>query len=66
VVATAIGPVQTLHFERLHDDPDRKSDMWLAPGWDYLMVKTIHVEDGNPVEVILNSASIDGVPVQAQ
>ena len=66
VVTTAIGPVQTLHFERLHDDPDRKSDMWLAPDWDYLMVKTIHVEDGNRVEVVLNSASIDGVPVQAQ
>ena len=66
MVDTAIGPVQALHFKRLHDDPDRKSDMWLAPAWDYLMVKTIHVEDGSPVEVILNSASIDGIPVQAQ
>jgi hypothetical protein len=66
VVETGIGPVQALHFERVHDDADRKSDMWLAPAWDYLMVKTTHVEDGNPVEVILNSASIDGIPVQPQ
>jgi len=66
LLATPIGPVTTLHFTRLHDDPDRKSDMWLAPAWDYLMVKTTHVEDGSPVEIILNSASIDGVPVQAQ
>ena len=66
VVETGIGPVQALHFKRVHDDPDRKSDMWLAPAWDYLMVKTTHVEDGNPVEVILNNASIDGIPVQPQ
>jgi len=66
LIQTPLGPVPTLHFKRLHDDADRKSDMWLAPGWDYLMVKTTHVEDGNPVEVILNSASIGGVPVKAQ
>ena len=65
-VETPLGPVQTLHFERLHDDPDRKTDMWLAPAWDYLMVKSIHIEDDNPVEIVLLSASIEGVPVQGQ
>jgi hypothetical protein len=63
---TPLGPVQTLHFKRLHDDPDRKTDMWLAPAWDYLMVKSIHIEGDNPVEIRLISASIDGVAVQAQ
>ncbi len=63
---TQLGPVQTLHFERLHDDPDRKTDIWLAPAWDYLMVKSIHIEDDNPIEIVLLSASIDGVPVQAR
>ncbi len=63
---TPLGPVQTLHFKRLHDDPDRKTDMWLAPAWDYLMVKSIHNEGDNPVEIMLISASIDGVPVQAK
>lgn len=62
---TPIGPVQTLHFKRNHDEPDRKSDTWVAPGWDYLMVKTVHVEDGKPVEVNLTKASIDGKPVSA-
>ena len=60
---TPLGPVNTLHFERLHDDPDRKSDTWIAPELDYLMVKTVHIEDGKPVEVNLVSASIDGTPV---
>lgn len=64
VVETALGPVKTLHFERLHDDPDRSSEIWVAPAWDYLMVKTVHVEDDKPVEVILTKASIDGEPVE--
>ncbi|MEH6582410.1 MAG: DUF3108 domain-containing protein [Halioglobus sp.] len=63
---TPIGPVKTLHFERQHDDPERKSDTWLAPAWDYMMVKTVHVEDGSPTEVNLVSASIDGVALKAK
>jgi hypothetical protein len=55
-----MGPVETLHFERIHDDPERKSNTWVAPSLDYLMVKTVHVEDGQPVEVILTSATIEG------
>jgi hypothetical protein len=62
---TALGQVRTLRFERLHDDPDRKSEIWVAPDWDYLMVKTIHIEDDKPVEIILTSASIEGEPVAA-
>lgn len=57
---TPMGPVDTLHFERLHDDADRKSDTWIAPDWDYLMVRTVHIEDGRPVEVNLVSADING------
>jgi len=57
---TPMGSVATLHYERLHDDPDRKSDIWLAPQWDYLMVRMVHIEDGNPVEMVLTSATLDG------
>ncbi len=57
-VKTPLGELDTLHFERLHDDPDRKSDLWVAPEMDYLMVKTVHVEDGKPVEVLLTEAKI--------
>ncbi len=60
---TPLGPVDTLHYERLHDDPDRKSDLWFAPQWDYMMVKTVHIEDGDPVEMILTSATIEGEAV---
>ena len=64
-LATALGSIRTLHFKRLHNNVERKSDIWFAPQWDYLMVKTIHVEDGEPVEVNLISAAIDGTPVTA-
>ena len=61
---TPMGRVKTLHFRRLHDDPDRTSDTWLAPDWDYIMVKTVHVEDGSPVEATLTSATIAGTAVK--
>lgn len=57
---TPMGELQTLHFERLHDDPDRTSDMWLAPELDYLIVKTVHVEDNKPIEMLLTQATIEG------
>jgi hypothetical protein len=58
---TPMGPVDTLHYSRLHEAADRKSDIWVAPEWDYLMVRTLHVEDGDPVEMILTNATLDGV-----
>ncbi len=63
---TPLGPIDTLHFKRTHDDPDRKSDTWIAPELDYMMVKTVHIEDGKPVEVNLIKASIDGQPAAAR
>ena len=60
LVKTPLGSVDTLHFRRIHDNPDRKSDTWVAPEWDYMMVKTIHIEDGKPIEGIITRLSIDG------
>ncbi|MDO8862181.1 DUF3108 domain-containing protein [Haliea sp. E1-2-M8] len=65
ILETPLGPVNALHFERLHDDPDRESDIWFAPEWDYLMVKTVHIEDDKPVEVLLSDARIGGTQVVA-
>ena len=33
---------------------------WIAPELDYLMVKTVHVEDGKANEAILTGATING------
>lgn len=61
ILNTPMGRIKTLHFRRQHDDPERTSDTWLAPEWDYLMVKTLHVDEGSPVEVNLTNAAMDGV-----
>lgn len=60
---TPMGWVDTLHFERVHDSPKRQSSVWIAPSWDYLMVRTVHSDDGKTTEADLISASIDGQPV---
>lgn len=60
---TPLGTVDTLHFRRIHDNPERKSDTWIAPAWEFLMVKTVHIEDGKPIEGMITAASIDGVKV---
>lgn len=64
VLDTPLGAVNTLHFERLHDDPERESDIWVAPGWDYLIVKTVHIEDDKPVEMLISEGSINGQPLE--
>lgn len=63
MVETPLGSVATLHFTRLHDSAERTSDIWVAPQWDYLMVKTVHVEGDKPVKMVLTGASIAGIPV---
>jgi hypothetical protein len=60
---TSLGRIDTLHFRRVHKDDERSTDVWLAPQWDYLMVRTLHVEDGSPVEAVITGGSIDGVPL---
>jgi len=57
---TPMGWVNTLRFERDHDDPERRSGVWLAPAWDYLMVRTVHTEDGKTTEANLVSATLSG------
>ncbi len=60
---TPMGEVSTLLYQRQRDTDERLSQLWVAPKWDYLVVKTLHIEEGSTVEANLISAEIDGVPV---
>ncbi|WP_240624264.1 DUF3108 domain-containing protein [Chromatocurvus halotolerans] len=60
---TPMGEVDTLLYERQRDTDERLSQLWVAPDWDYLVVKTLHIEEGKTIEANLISAEIDGVPV---
>jgi hypothetical protein len=63
---TPLGKIDTLHFRRIHDSPDRKSDTWIAPAWDYMMVKTVHIEDGKPIEGMITKMTIDGREISSK
>ncbi|WOJ96414.1 DUF3108 domain-containing protein [Congregibacter brevis] len=60
---TPMGWVNTLHFERDHDDPERQSGVWIAPEWDYLMVRTVHIDNGKTTVANLISANLSGTAV---
>jgi hypothetical protein len=62
---TPMGEVNTLHFVRADSDSSRRSELWLAPTWDYLIVRTVHEEKGKLAEADLLSASLDGSPLSA-
>jgi len=63
---TPMGAVDTMHFARVHKRPEeRESSIWIAPEWDYLMVRTVHVEEGNTTEANLVSARMNGKPLRA-
>jgi hypothetical protein len=62
---TPLGKVETLRYERQRDSEERESLLWVAPAWDYLVVKTLHTEEGRTVEATLVAAEIEGRPVGA-
>ncbi|MEM1153113.1 MAG: DUF3108 domain-containing protein [Pseudomonadota bacterium] len=57
VQQTPLGDVSTVRFERLHNNSERRSEIWLATDWDYLLVKMSHTEGDTPVEMLLNSVT---------
>ena len=53
--------METVHYRLIHDEPDeRSSDTWLAVDYDFLMVRTEHVEKGSETIVQLESATVGG------
>lgn len=61
---TEVGMLHTVRYTLRHDGPsERSSDAWLATDYDFLMVRTEHVEDGSKTVIRLKSASIEGKPV---
>ena len=63
-LATEVGELDTVHYRQIHEDPQKRaSDIWLAKDFDYLMVRTRHIENDTPVDITLIDASIDGAAV---
>lgn len=64
---THLGTMQTLKLERVRDPgKDRSTEMWLAPDWDYLLVKLVQKEPGaSTISLDLTRASIGDREVSA-
>ncbi len=59
-LTTPIGDVQTLHFEQVRSpEASRRSNVWIAPSLDYLMVRTLHEEDDSTIEILVESLTLE-------
>lgn len=61
VIETDLGPIATIRFHRGAEDDERESNIWLAPSWDFLLVKTTHIEDGTLIAATVSEAYLDGL-----
>ena len=60
---TPIGLLNTVKVERVRENSERQTIIWLASDWDYLIVKLEQVEDGDSHQMNIDSATIDSKPV---
>lgn len=56
---TPLGRLDTVVIERVRDDSERETYLWLASNLDYLPVKLVQKEDGESYEMLVDSYSID-------
>ena len=60
-IDTALGEIETIKVRRVRKDAKRQTVFWMAPAWNYLVVKIQQREkDGEQYEMLLKTASIDG------
>lgn len=57
--ATGVGRIPTLKLQRVREDGQRKTLFWVAPAWNFLIVKIQQQEDGEQYEMVLEQASIN-------
>ncbi len=57
---TPVGRIKAVHLERIRgEDNARKTQIWLAPDHDYLLLKLVQTEpDGSTVELNIRSATL--------
>lgn len=64
VIDTPLGSLLTLKLQRVRDDGERKTTFWMAPHWEFLIVKIRQdEEDGEQYEMLIKTARIGGQAV---
>lgn len=61
---TPLGSLPTLKLQRVRDGGERKTLFWMAPDWEFLVVKIHQSEkDGEQYEMLIKTATIGGQAV---
>ena len=63
VLDTAIGPLNTVLVQRVREDKDRTTKIWLASDWDYLAVQLEQIENGESHEMKIINGQVNNQPV---
>lgn len=69
VVRTAAGLIDAIKVERVRDptQSSRKTILWFAKDWNYLLVRLHQVEkDGKEYQIMLKSGTVDGKNVEGR
>ena len=66
IITTPIGQLKTTRVERVKANSDKKTIIWFADDWDYLIVKIDRIEDGKEYSINLVKATVDGQAVTKQ
>lgn len=62
--STGAGTIPTLKLQRVRDSGKRKTLFWVAPAWNFMIVKIQQrEEDGEQYEMVLEQVSINGAAV---
>lgn len=63
-ITTAIGQIKTIKVSLTHNTDRRKTHVWFAVDWDYLLVRLEqYKEDKKELVITLTDATIAGIPV---
>ncbi len=64
-IETPIGRLRTIKAIRLRESSERTTAFWLAPDYEFLLVRLLQTEgNGKGFELLLKEAEFDGQPVQ--
>ena len=64
VLDTPLGPLPTFKLQRVRNGGKRKTIFWMAPDWEFLVVKIRQNEkDGEQYEMLIKTATIAGQAV---
>ena len=64
VLDTPLGKVATVKIKRSRENDKRITYAWLAPEWNYMLVRLQQEENGDAYTIYITQANVDGKPIE--